>query len=208
MIDGTRSLVLDAEDNPVQATRDVVTFPTAQLDCGQNPRLPCNPVAGVGSTGDITTFQGQILSVIYNVPVDIDTRLVFDLESALSGAAVLDDPDNLEAFRAQLDSIKAVPNPYLMFSRYELDTPQGDDARLMFTHLPPEGLLRIFTVSGQFVQELSWGPDELAGNGDLFWNMRTREGNEAAAGLYVFVVSAPSPAGGEEKKIGKFVIIR
>ncbi|KPK56120.1 MAG: hypothetical protein AMS21_12940, partial [Gemmatimonas sp. SG8_38_2] len=69
--------------------------------------------------------------------------------------------------------------------------------------------LRIFTVSGQFVQELNWGPSDLAGNGDLFWNMRTREGWYAASGLYVFTVVATNPADGQElKKIGKFVIIR
>jgi len=199
-------LVLDANDDPVQATREALTFSSTQLDCGQNPRLECNPVTGPGSTAEISTFQGQVLSVEYNIPFDIDTRLVFDVQSARTGQGILDADADI---RPQLDSIKAVPNPYVMFSRYELDTPQDDDARLMFTHLPPQGVLRIFTVSGQFVQELTWGPDDLAGNGDLFWNMRTREGNEAAGGLYVFVVTARNPAtGGEEKKIGKFVIIR
>jgi hypothetical protein len=102
-----------------------------------------------------------------------------------------------------------VPNPYVMFSRYENDTASEDDARIMFTHLPPEGLLRIFTVAGQFVQEIQWTPDDLAGNGDLFWNVRTREGNEVGSGLYIFVVEAVNPeTGGTLKKVGKFVVIR
>jgi len=111
--------------------------------------------------------------------------------------------------RAQLDSVKAVPNPYIMFSQFQIATTQQDDARLMFTHLPPEGELRIFTVSGQFVQELRWGPDDLSGNGDLYWNVRTREGTDVAGGLYLFVVTANDPATrASVKKIGKLVVIR
>ncbi len=80
---------------------------------------------------------------------------------------------------------------------------------MMFTHLPPDGELRIYTLSGQFVQEVDWDPDELTGNGDLFWDMQTREGNEIGPGLYIFVARATDPATGREiTKRGKFVIIR
>ncbi len=79
----------------------------------------------------------------------------------------------------------------------------------MFTHLPPTGSIRIFTVSGQFVQELTWGPEDLARNGDLFWDMKTRENRDLAAGLYIYVVEATNPAdGGRLTKTNKFVVIR
>ena len=108
--------------------------------------------------------------------------------------------------RTQMDSIKTVPNPYIGVSQYQTS---NSEARLVFTHLPPTGSIRIFTVSGQFVQELTWGPEELAGNGDLFWDMKTREGWELAAGLYIYVVEATNPAdGGRLTKTNKFVVIR
>lgn len=79
----------------------------------------------------------------------------------------------------------------------------------MFTNLPPRGLIRIYTATGSFLQEIEWTEDQLAGNGDLFYNLRTHEGNELAAGLYVFVVKATDPVSGATRShTGKFVIIR
>jgi hypothetical protein len=179
------------------------------LSCRSAPRESCNPVVGLGVTGGgdwISNFEGQNLAVQYIAPVGLADQVAFDVEAAISGSDVIDAGGDISA---QMDSIKVVPNPYIMYSRYQIATATQDDARLMFTHLPPEGTLRIFTVTGQFVQQITWGPEDLAGNGDLFWNMRTREGTDAASGLYLLVVEARNPATNQMlKKISKFVIIR
>ena len=79
----------------------------------------------------------------------------------------------------------------------------------MFTNLPPRGSMRIYTAIGEFVQEVVWTEQDLAGNGDLNFNLRTHEGNEFASGLYVFVVKGTDPAtGAVRSKSGKFVVIR
>ncbi len=86
---------------------------------------------------------------------------------------------------------------------------QGGQDRVAFTHVPPNGVIRIYTVSGQFVQQLNWKPDDLNGRGDLFFNLRTREGNEMSAGLYLYVLTAKDLDGndiGEAR--GKFVVIK
>src|SRR5690606_40381981 len=99
-----------------------------------------------------------------------------------------------------------VPNPYIVRNGFEFE---ADVRRLMFVNLPPTGKIQIFTVSGQFVQQIQWEPQDLHGHGDLFWDMQTREGTEIAAGLYVFVVEAPDPETGRVlKKTGKFIVIR
>ncbi len=99
-----------------------------------------------------------------------------------------------------------MPNPYIGFSEYERG---AGGARLLFTHLPPDGEIRIYTVAGNFVQELDWAPADLSGNGDLFWDLRTRQGNEPAPGLYIFVVRATDPVTGASlKRMDKFVVIR
>ena len=109
----------------------------------------------------------------------------------------------------QMDSVRVVPNPYIMFSKWQVASTSLNDARLLFTHLPPRGVIRIYTVSGQFIQQLTWEPEDLAGNGDLFWDMRTREGTDIAGGLYIFLVSADNPADGKRlQKTGKFAVIR
>ncbi|MGD8698985.1 MAG: hypothetical protein PVJ43_06825, partial [Gemmatimonadales bacterium] len=211
MIDEGEALVLDNEGRPITLQKTAATFAPALLNCGRNPRPSCNPVIGLGVTGGgggdwVSPFEGQNIVVEYVAPVRLQDQLAFAATGQVAGADAIAAGNDI---RAQLDSVKAVPNPYIMFSQFQVATTQQDDARLMFTHLPPEGELRIFTVSGQFVQELSWGPDDLSGNGDLYWNVRTREGTDVAGGLYMFVVTATDPAtNATAKKIGKLVIIR
>jgi hypothetical protein len=86
------------------------------------------------------------------------------------------------------------------------------NSRLAFTNLPSRGTLRIYTLAAQFVQQIDWEPADLVGDGDLFWDMRTREGIDAASGLYIWVVTAPSnpndPGSAPLQARGKFVIIR
>jgi hypothetical protein len=113
-----------------------------------------------------------------------------------------------KALRASLDSVKVVPNPFVMFSQY---TPagQGGEDRILFTHVPPRGVLRVFSISGQFIQQIRWGVADLNGRGDLAFNLRTREGNEMAAGLYLYVLTAQDDTGREVgTKKGKFVLIK
>ena len=84
----------------------------------------------------------------------------------------------------------------------------------MFTGLPDEGTVRIYSLSGQYLQELKWTASDLlrAGNnstsGDLPYNLRTREGVDLGSGLYVFVVTATGERGKNQVHRGKFVIIR
>ncbi len=193
---------------PVKVNHLVATFAPAVISCLNVPRPSCNPVRGAGTTLDwVTNVEDQNLAVFYTSPYQLASELTFETQAAITGDGTIAAGRDISA---QLDSVHTVPNPYIAFSRYENDSgADGDDARILFTHLPPEGLLRIFTVAGQFVQELNWGPADLAGNGDLFWNVRTREGNEVGSGLYIFVVEAVNPeTGGTLKKVGKFVVIR
>ena len=115
-----------------------------------------------------------------------------------------------------LSLINVVPNPYVMFSQYE----QVDNVkRIYFTGLPSRGTVRIYTASGQFVQQLTWTEADLEKNctatvnttacqatGDLAWDMRTREDLEIGPGFYIFVVST-DVGGGKKEKLGKFVVI-
>lgn len=205
-IGSSGGVVINAQGQPIKVQREVATFAPAVLSCLNFPREACNPVRGTGSTLNwVTNVEGQNLAVTYTAPYQLESQLTFETTGAIVGDGVISANRDISA---QMDSIHTVPNPYVMYSRYENNTPADDDARLMFTHLPPEGVLRIFTVAGQFVQELRWTADDLSGNGDLFWNLRTREGTETGSGLYVFVVEADNPAGGKLKKVGKFVVIR
>ena len=199
--------MLDGSGKPIKVQTRVVTFTAAVLSCLNFPRATCNPVIGLGSTFDfVSNAPGQNQVVDYFVPLNTDVSLTFDTQAGVSGADAIAAGMDIAP---QMDSVRVVPNPYVMFSKWQVASTSLNDARLLFTHLPPTGVIRIFTVSGQFIQELRWEPEDLAGNGDLFWDMRTREGTDIAGGLYIFLVSADNPADGKRlQKTGKFAVIR
>jgi hypothetical protein len=184
------------------------TFETAVLGCDANVwlRTSCNPLtlSSPGWSGYVETEVGQQLRFSYYQTITSATEYEFQVTGAVTGQDLM--ATSAEAIRAALDSVNVVPNPFIVFSMYSNE--EGED-RIIFTHMPPNGVLRIYTPTGQFVQLIRWGPNDLHGQGDLWFNLRTREGNEMAAGLYLFVLTAKDEVGNEIGRTrGKFVIIR
>lgn len=194
---GNGQVNLGSDGEPVTTTIDRVTWASAMLGCSDRPT--CNPVSGPGQSGYVSIRPDMSLLVDYANPMSAESVFEFDVTPPVVGSDITSlGPEGL-------DNVRAVPNPYIFFSRFEQES---GSRRLMFTNLPPEGRLSIFTAAGQFVQRMDWGPGDLSGNGDLFWNLRTREDTEVAAGLYLFVVEATGPVGNGARKLGKFIIIR
>ncbi|HSM35602.1 MAG TPA: hypothetical protein VK837_04320 [Longimicrobiales bacterium] len=203
-VGGEEYVVLDASGQPELVDSLVVTFERVRLGC-QN-RTICNPVPanapGSDTGGHLPIDTDQLLRVRYASGIDANTAFSFQILPAVRGSQVA------SASAADLFEIKVVPNPYVFFSEYEQQR-DSEVAKILFTNLPPEGRISIFTVSGQMVQRITYDSDQLAGNGDLFWDMRTMENTDLAAGLYLFLVEGTLPASGESvRKLGKFVVIR
>jgi len=195
--DGGGQVLLDADGEPQLSTVPRVTWMSAVVGCDN--RATCNPVRGPGQDGYVSVRPDMSLVVDYANPLTGESVFEFDVIPATVGEAVT-------ALGADgLRDVRVVPNPYIMYSVYEQET---GTRRILFTNLPPQGRIRIYTAAGQFVQEMTWEPEDLLGNGDLFYNLRTREGNELSAGLYLYLLQATGPAGGNAKKLGKFIIIR
>jgi hypothetical protein len=203
-VGGGEAIVVDEAGTPVTETRRALSFAPLVLGCrGANPT--CNPVRDVGQAAApwVPVQLGDDLHVLYYSPFGTRSRFLFSLSRSLGVEAVIEAGRSIEA---QMDSIRVVPNPYVLYSAYEA---AGEGRRLMFTHLPPDGEIRIYTVAGNFVQEIDWAPGDLTGNGDLYWDMRTREGLDLGAGLYLYVLTATDPATNRVlKKMGKFVVIQ
>ena len=70
----------------------------------------------------------------------------------------------------------------------------------MFNHLPNECTIYIYTVAGDYIDEIYHNDNR----GFDFWDMRTYNDQYIAYGLYVFVVKLP---GGPES-VGKFLVIK
>jgi hypothetical protein len=201
---GVEAIVVNEAGTPETETRAAVSFSPLLLTCG-GANSSCNPVSptGFGFGQWIGVNPDDELNILYYSPFDNASRFSFSPTRAIAGQAVIDAGLSIEE---TMDLIRVVPNPYVFFSEYEATS---QSRRIMFTHLPPDGEIRIYTVAGNFVQEIDWAPEDLTGNGDLFWDMQTREGNEVGAGLFLYVITAVDPATGRElKKMGKFVVIR
>lgn len=199
---GNRTVYVVENGQIVRTSSPTTTWTDVYIGCTTPRAAPdrtCNPVRGRGATGYLRVFPGHTQVVTYHQPVSAFRSFTVDITPDVVGERVTDITEG------DLERVRVVPNPYVIMSTYEQ---APNTRRVLFTHLPPEGNIRIFTATGQFVQEMTWGPENLGSNGDLFWNLRTREDNEVASGLYVYTVTATGPAGKGRQALGKFVIIR
>ena len=72
----------------------------------------------------------------------------------------------------------------------------------MFTHIPADCRIKIFTVSGVLVDEI------IVNNKPEWyyhWDMLTRENLEIAAGMYIYHIGSIETG---REKVGKFAVIK
>ena len=97
-----------------------------------------------------------------------------------------------------LAQVHTVPDPYLASSRYDL---APSTKQLMFVNLPPRATVRIYSVSGILVDILNH--EDPSGGGRAVWDVRNRNNQFVASGVYFFHVVTPE---GDEH-VGKFTIL-
>ena len=97
--------------------------------------------------------------------------------------------------QALLDSVHTVPDPYYLTSA------NGERSTLRFVSLPPQAVIRIYTVGGILVDVIEHNPSDVAG--EIIWDARNRAGREVATGVYFYHVETP---GGLER-VGRFTVV-
>jgi len=95
-----------------------------------------------------------------------------------------------------LSKVNVVPNPYKATNLFE---PRYQDV-IMFTNLPAQSKISIFTLTGDLVQEIYHND---ADYGDETWDLISRNNQSVVSGLYIYVVETE-----KDKKVGKMLIIR
>lgn len=113
-----------------------------------------------------------------------------------------------------LDDVLVVPNPYIGSLVWNNRIPSSANPwehRIQFINLPSDATVKIFTIDGDFVKKIYAGETVRIGEGYpsarpsvAEWDLLTRNDQEAAPGIYMFVVESPTLG----TKIGKFVIVR
>ncbi len=118
----------------------------------------------------------------------------------------------------EMEKIRVVPNPYVVTNTMESAVANWDRnqrRQIMFTHIPAQCTVRIFTISGVLIDQIevdnslenrgtSWDLNSDA-NGTVHWDLRSKEGLEIAAGYYLYHVESKVTG---DVKIGKFAVIK
>jgi hypothetical protein len=97
---------------------------------------------------------------------------------------------------ADLSAIRVVPNPFVAIN--EITRGRGLQ-RILFTNLPPQATIRIYTISGNLVRVLEHSDE----SGTQEWDVRTRFDLLVASGNYYFHVTTPDG----RTHLGRFAVV-
>jgi hypothetical protein len=139
---------------------------------------------------------GDVYRLKFNRALQDSIMLTVNLDNSTDASKIDDD----------MSRIKVVPNPYLVTNTMEpyIANQNFNQQRiLLFTHIPAQSTIKIFTSSGVFIRQID--VDNAPDNGNYKWDMLTKEGLEIAAGIYVYHIK--SKITGKEK-LGKFAVIK
>lgn len=112
---------------------------------------------------------------------------------------------DVEAPSSLLAEIAVVPNPYVVTASWEpqhlYDSGRGI-RKIDFIHLPPECTIRIYTISGKFVDVIEHNSE--LWDGAESWNLLSVDGLEISYGIYLYHIDAP----GIGSYVNKFAVIK
>jgi hypothetical protein len=99
---------------------------------------------------------------------------------------------------AALERVHTVPDPYYVTNALEFSS---TNKILRFVNLPAQAIVRIYSTSGILVSILTHNDPQ--GGGDAVWNLRNRNNQIVASGVYFYHVETPD---GREK-VGRFTVV-
>jgi hypothetical protein len=102
--------------------------------------------------------------------------------------------------RSSLDAVKCIPNPY----RASADWEYGGQRRVVFVGLPSEATIRIYTTALTHVVTLEHPEESGVETDQRSWDLKNKDGDEVAPGVYLYQVDAGSLGSIE----GKVMIIK
>jgi hypothetical protein len=151
-------------------------------------------VGGQGAGGDLGPYQySNPEGVLPLTAVGAELRSSFSVQSQVAAATKND-----------LREVHTVPDPYYVRSRFEVST---DQKILKFVGLPQNAVIRIYSVSGVLVRLLehdggSYSPTSTSQGSEIEWDLRNRNNQVVASGVYFYHVEA-----GDARKVGRFTIV-
>src|SRR6266704_689738 len=99
---------------------------------------------------------------------------------------------------AVLANVHTVPDPYYVSNALEIS---ASLKVLKFVNVPARCIIRIYSVSGILVTVLP--VDDPTGGGEVTWNLRNRNNQFVASGVYFYHIETPDG----KSKVGRFTIV-
>jgi hypothetical protein len=97
-----------------------------------------------------------------------------------------------------LENVHTVPDPYYVTNGLEVTPSQKI---LKFVNLPTQAIIRIYSVSGILVDIVEH--NDVALGGEATWDVRNRNNQFVASGVYFYHVETPTGA----EKLGRFTVV-
>jgi hypothetical protein len=97
-----------------------------------------------------------------------------------------------------LANVHTVPDPYYVTNSLEQSS---NSKKLRFVNLPSRAIVRIYSLSGVLVNVLTL--NDQTGGGELEWNLRNRNNQFVASGVYFYHVEAADG----RTKVGRFTVV-
>ena len=95
-----------------------------------------------------------------------------------------------------LQTVAVVPNPFR--ARESWDRPDGNEVH--FINLPPKARIRVYTVAGDLVRDLSH--DDSVRDFER-WDLKNADGKDVASGIYMYRIES-----GSFTAQNRFIVIR
>ena len=105
---------------------------------------------------------------------------------------------NITKAAGDMSKIHTVPDPYYVTNSLETS---ANDKVLMFVNLPNQAIIRIYSLSGILVRVLTH--NDPTGGGEEKWDLRNRDNQYVASGVYFYYVEAPDGS----HKIGRLTVV-
>ena len=97
-----------------------------------------------------------------------------------------------------LDLVHTVPDPYYVTNAMEITT---NRKVLKWVNLPAQAIIRVYSLSGVLVNVIEH--NDAAGGGEANWDLRNRNNQFVASGVYFYHVETPNG----QTKIGRFTVV-
>lgn len=151
-----------------------------------------------GTVWNARFYSGSVTGSAGSYAFTPDTRppAVPGLRAAITYTGSTFDPSTVTA--ANLARVHTVPDPYYVTNALEAT---GNTKVLKFVNLPAQAIVRVYSLSGVLVNVLTH--NDATGGGDLTWNLRNRNNQFVASGVYFYHVETPDG----QSKVGRFTVV-